>query len=336
MADEQIQVSAKILRFSPDARGGNTTRLVRDETFMIQRDVYEKATKADPEAQSQVQAAVSNILESDAKFQDDFLAGRTLAPPLPLQELAGMLEESSVLGPCIEAMEINVEGFGFELEPLVPDEQRENEEVVAERKTLEQFFETVNPRLSFAAFRKRLRRDYESIGNAYIEVVRAPDGKAIVWLEHLPGADVRLAQIDKNPQTVDIAFLTQSGEITTKAASLRFRRYIQIVGRSRVWFKEFGDPRQLNARTGKFAKDGQEIPYGERATEVIHWSQYNSRGPYGLPRYVGNIPSVRGARYAELVNVNYFQKNAIPPMVILVSGGELTEESKRRVEKSFR
>ena len=74
--------------------------------------------------------------------------------------------------------------------------------------------------------------------------------------------------------------------------------------------------------TGKF----DSVPKAQLATEVIHLRQH-SPDPYGVPRWINQLPSVLGSRESEECNLRYFEDNTVPPMILSVSGGRLTKQS---------
>ena len=250
-----------------------------------------------------------------------------IEPPYNLDWLVKLPEHSNMLGQCIEAMETNIDGFGFTLEPAFefPDD---NKQAIAEKKTIEHFFEFCNPELPYSQLRRRVRRDLEVLGNAYWEVIR--DGKGdIVWLEHVEGHTMRLSALDQGYTEVDYIIRDdESTELQKYTSRNRFRRYVQIKDGERVYFKEFGDPRLINSKTGRVESEGEFTP----ATEIIHFKLYCPYSPYGVPRWIGNCLAVMGSRQAEEVNYEYFENNTIPPLALIVTGTSLDDDVVSRIE----
>ena len=256
---------------------------------------------------------------------DGYYGDGIIEPPYNLDWLARLPEHSNMLGQCIEAMETNIDGFGFTLEPAFEFEEG-NADAEAERKTLLHFFEFCNFELPYSQLRRRVRRDLEVLGNGYWEVIR--DGKGdIVWLEHIEGHTMRLTQLDREYTPVTYMIRDdESNELQEYPSRKRFRRYVQIRDGKRVYFKEFGDPRLIDARSGE-VDDNAELP----ATEIIHFKQYCPYSPYGVPRWIGNWLAVEGSRQAEEVNYEYFENNTVPPMALLVAG-TLDDKVVERIE----
>ena len=243
---------------------------------------------------------------------DGYYGDGIIEPPYNLDWLARLPEHSNILGQCIEAMETNIDGFGFTLEPAFEFEEG-NKEAESERKTIEHFFEFCNFELPYSQLRRRVRRDIEVLGNGYWEVIR--DGKGdIVWLEHIEGHTMRLTQLDSEYTPVTYMIRDDdSNELQEYLSRKRFRRYVQIRDGKKVYFKEFGDPRLINARTGQ-VDDNAEVP----ATEIIHFKLYCPYSPYGVPRWIGNY--------------EYFENNTVPPMALLVNGTSLDDKVVERIE----
>ena len=250
-----------------------------------------------------------------------------LSPYYDPSKLFEMVENCSSLDACIETMEANVDGFGHEFLFIGPKDKKFNEEVQAEKKLLTEFFSKVNETQSFPILRRELRRDLETTGNAYIEVVRYPD-RSLAALYRADARYIRLQVKQSNyvKVTVDLPRLGASKRTTIYK---RFRRYCMLVnpiqGQLR-WFKEYGDPRRMCAITGKYEDElqkGEEIQ--EEATEIIHIKHGN--GIYGVPRWIGLTSTILGLQAADYVNYDLFNNQAVPPLAILVSNGTLTENS---------
>ncbi len=290
--------------------------------------------------------------------EDPFVAmaaqGEVIEPPFDLLTLSMLVEHSSELGQVIEAMEINIEGFGHRQisrvklnDPKIEVPGDIAKAVNAERVRLINFFEYATVE-SLIAFRRKIRKDLESTGNAYFEVIRGVKGQ-IQSFNHIPSYQMRLTRVDDELVEIDrpVLELQEDGSIQVKKMKewRRFRRFVQsraihrrnlsLIGAKKRWFKSFGDPRKLHNDIGKFegAKDGpKEVEQKHEANEIVHLKLYSSRSPYGLPRYVGNMLAIFGDRASEEINYITFRNNNIPSMVILASNGQLTEGTIERIE----
>jgi len=250
-----------------------------------------------------------------------------LSPPYDPFKLFTIAESSGTLGACIEVMVDNVDGFGHEFQYRGKKADLDRPEIIAERETLRNFFKRVNEDQSFTSLRKELRRDYETTGNSFMEVVRYNNG----GISTLYRADARYVRLQvKQKETVDIKIpLFRNGQMTLTTIQKRFRRFAMITNTSIHdirWFKEYGDARVMCAVTGKYEN---ELEKGEsikvEASELIHFKQGNDT--YGIPKWTGISSTILGVRDADYVNYKLFSDQGIPPLAILVSGGRLTAES---------
>lgn len=121
---------------------------------------------------------------------------------------------------------------------------------------------------------------------------------------------------------------------------VRYRILVQVSPTTGevTYFKEYGDRRIVSAKTGNVVEKVEQLPEGEvPATELLWFPLRNPESAmYGLPRYAGNINSVVGSWNMEIVNLLYFDNKAIPPLVILVSGGRLAGTLKTKIQKAIR
>jgi PBSX family phage portal protein len=283
-------------------------------------------------------AVVSNALELEDEFRllyhDVALANgrRVIEPPYNFYQLEKLSQENNALLPCIAAMITNVDGTGYEIEPDDPDKSKDADPKITE---LEQFFDEVYPNTSFMAMRKKLRKDLESTGNAYMEVLRNAEGK-LVFLRHVESKMVRMIELDA-PVQVERTVMRGGTELTVTMA-VRERRFAMKTSSDAkiVFFKEHTASRDLDKTNGTWAKEGETLPVESRATELIHFvCERDLRTPYGVPRWVNQIPSVIGSRASEEHNLAFFDSGGIPPMLITVQGGSLTEEAKVALDQAI-
>lgn len=308
-----------------------------------------------PIAKIDSSSADSKQLPEEHPFNILQEASQIIEPPFDLFTLSTMQEMNSELGPCIDSMKINIDGFGHRLisridldNEDVPEDLRSkvmNEEVV-----LKNFFLYAGMKKSFRALRKNTRQDIESTGNGYWEVIRGKNGK-IQYFEQIKSYQVRLTPQCAEPVEVKmpVVEVNRDGSFSIKNISVmkRFRRFVQVSsavksgsltsGYRQRWFKEFGDPRTFDLDTGIEIK-GKELesfPEEKKANEVIHFRIFCSRSPYGIPRYIGVLLSILGDRKGEEINYTTLNNNNIPSLLVMVSNGQLTDGSIERVSEYF-
>lgn len=290
--------------------------------------------------------------ESKARPQEDYWAsyeGRYVDPPIDPEFLATVEEYSTILSQCIEAMEINIEGFGYMLRPLVSldqlaDDDPKRVDVSDERREIDNFLKRATGDDSLTAFRRKQRHDLEGTGNAFMELVRRPLTGLPDKLVHIPSYQIRLGKLDSDfteyTQCRQVEIAPGQYIVEKTRDSKRFRRYLQlqyglVSGPGIVWFKEYGDPRPVDCRNGNVVdeKDLPAFPKRYLATEMIHRRIYSSRTPYGMPRYKGCLITLLGDREGEEVNYITLKNNNIPSMIIAVSNGQITQETVDRLRQ---
>ena len=254
-----------------------------------------------------------------------------IRPSYAFDNLYQIYEQSDILQSCVEAYQMNVDGFGYQMQFLGDDiKGKDSPTAQAELKRAQNFFDRVNPEQSFMQIRKLMREDLEVTGSGGFECIRNRRGE-LMMMFHAPIKSFRMSKLDHRPTSVDIV-LPRDGKPVTVKYSKRFRKWAQITntGRKIRWFKEFGDPRPMKAYTGERTKGGVQ------ATEFLHYKLPFGSLAYGLPRWIGAVLEAIGRRNAQYVNWDLFESQGIPPMAVMVSGGVLTDESVDELEMIIR
>ena len=277
----------------------------------------------------------SNALQADDLFAKEYFdpkknpEAQILRPPYDMVYMCQVAQNNNSLGQNIAAMEVNIDGTGWTVE--LPGTDVESDEEDDEIEGIEDFFNEPYPGESFVTQRRKLRRDLETVGNAYLEVLRAVNGD-IVFLKHVDATTVRLLRLDE-PVPVQKTVMRFGTELTVNMM-MRERRFAQAVGERIVYFKEYGSSRDVNKKTGKWAEPGEALPFNERGTELIHFTVIkDAKTPYGVPRWITQVPSVLGSRKAEELNLDFFNAGGLPPALILVQGGQMTDEVRKQLQQ---
>lgn len=268
-------------------------------------------------------------------------------PPFDMLGLSVLAEQNSELNQCVEAMEVNISGYGWRLKrhPHAVDPALD-EPAKAELERFEDFLLYADyDSESLTSLRRKTRRDLELSGNAYWEVVRDDAGEVCAF-KHLPSYMMRLRRLDKNSQLVSEQRPTGRGT-SRRFRSVNVRKRFRSLVQARmgydtdepefVFFKQYGDPRDMLWQSGEHVtpemkeKAGGKLTPDMLANEVIHFKLYSARSPYGVPRFIGNLLSIYGGRAAEEINFTTFKNNNVPSMAVLVSNGMLTDGSIDRI-----
>ena len=210
-------------------------------------------------------------------------------------------------------------GPGAEDGPLAAARVAEAREIEWQTEALRDLFTYPNDRMPFTEIMFLVKVDEEATGNGYLEIVRN-NGRKIAQLHHVPATTIRRRLSRGAGQKIG-----------------RVEGYVQIRGSEKRYFKEFGDQRAVDARTGTAIEKGQTLDPENRATEIIHFPIYDPMSQYyGAPRYVPAATAIAGNRHAAIRNVSFFENDAVPRMALLVSGGRLTNDSMQQIEDFVR
>jgi len=271
-------------------------------------------------------ADMSRQAEDIDGFTDSVTQGTILATPYSIQSLSSLFEQSNILRQCIEAMTTNIVRYGYRAVPMVEGMEVKEEE----KNLLESFIESPNTEESLVGIQSKKTTDYEKYGFGFIEVIRNARGKPSL-LRHAKSYNIRLMKKIGDPVPI-VTSVVRGGTRSKITEYKRFRRYVQSYGTVKTYYKEFGDPRDMDYRTGRYAGDDAKVQKKYKATELLHEHQY-SEDSYGLPRWISQMPSILGSREAEEVNMRYFEDNTVPPMIMSVAGGRLTRQSFQDLNK---
>lgn len=264
--------------------------------------------------------------------------GQVLEPTYNQVLLRSLSHQNNTLLQAVTAMEVNIDGTGYDLERK--DGEVFSEEDDKKAKKLSEFFDEPWPGMSFVTLRRLLRRDMETTGNAYLEIIRNNKGE-IVFVRHMDAMLMRMMKLE-DAIAVNKKITRGGSEINVNVLE-RQRKYVQKIGDTKVrFYKAYGIERDLNAVTGKWAGEvasgavgNQEpapITQSEKANELLHFSVVRDvTTPYGVPRWINNLPSVLGSRKAEEFNLEFFDHGGLPPAMILIQGGQLSNEARTQL-----
>ena len=276
----------------------------------------------------------ATLLDAEDQFFQDYLrigGGPSLiAPPISPERLERLVAENSALEPCIAAMVTNVSGTKMQIMPAEGSEAELTDEDKEQRAGLYDFFNECAPRKSFLRVRKELRRDLHTTGNSYLVIERTATGD-LAFVKRAPSKSMRIIKLDDPvPVKVKVKRGGREVELTTIRAE---RRFVQKVGTKLVYYKEYDASRDLNRVTGEWAPLGS-LPANQRAHEVIHDKDIEDvTSPYGMPRWITQLPSVLGSRMAEEHNLAYFQAGGVPPVMVFITGGMVSEDVAKAINQ---
>lgn len=269
----------------------------------------------------------SNALDIEDTFHNSYTA-QVLQPEISPDTYYSLVEQNNALNQCISAMEVNIDGTGFDVVRTDGEEISDSDDKAVE--LINEFLMEVSPTTSFVTLRRQLRRQLEISGYGCIEVIRNPKDE-IIFMRTLESKTIRLMKL-ADPVSTQRTLIRGGVELKIQTVA-RERRFIQLVARRKIYFKEFGSNRDLAKATGTFVATGQRLPFEERASEIIYLTVHRSAvSPYGVPRWLNQLPSVIGSRSAEELNLEYFAAGGIPPLMVFISGGAMAQTARKQLE----
>lgn len=287
---------------------------------------------------SQLSSTITAIIKAEAQItsnafeiEDGFTAHYDhgiIAPEIAPEKYYAFVEQNNTLNQCISAMEVNIDGTGYDITRVDGEEETDDDE--ENIKALNQFMMEVYPGQSLTTIRRDQRRQAEIAGYACMEVIRNPKDE-IVFLRSLESKQMRLMKLG-DPVTSTKSMIRGGTEVKVQLL-VRERIFVQLNNQKKVYFKEFGATRDLDKTTGKWAVNGDRLPATDRATEIIYTTIHRaSTSPYGVPRWLNQLPSVIGSRSAEELNLEYFESGGIPPLMVFIAGGAMAETARKQLE----
>ena len=156
------------------------------------------------------------------------------------------------------------------------------------------------------AIRRKLRRQMESVGYGFIEVLRNMAGD-VVGLRSVETAHVRMVKLDAPIQVKKK--IERDGKEVELTLWERERRFAQTVAlKQQVYYREFGTTRQINRDTGDWeTTENPKVPPEKRGSELLMSGHQSGHHHAVLPAPVDQpvtlrhrLPSRRRAEPAVL------------------------------------
>ncbi len=256
--------------------------------------------------------------------QEAFNAGDWITPRHDMRGLAHLVEDSTILPQCIRAYKNNIAGFGIGVRYI--EDAEETPEMAAEFSRAEEIIELLNIEQDTKEVFEDIIEARETYGIAYLEVIRNVADE-VVQIEFVK----ETASVQKTRPLEPYIATTYYHHGQELERKKRYCKYKQVVGGITVYFKEFGDPRVMDRRDGKYLEEGETLDLQYQANELMEFTIGTE--PYGTVRWIGQVLGVDGSRRAETLNNNYFINGRHTPLMIMVKGGTLTDESFEKLQQ---
>lgn len=248
-------------------------------------------------------------------------ASEWITQPYDMRGLRNIVNNSTILPQCIRAYRNNIPGYGIGVR--YKEDVKETPEMAAEFERATEIIDLLNLDMETKEVFEDIVEAREIYGIAYAEVIRNAQGE-VCQLEFIKDVPSITKTRPLDPY-IDVDFW-HNGKITSRQK--RFMKYRQQVGGKTVYFKEFGDKRPMDKTSGEY-KDIIDLEH--QANEILEFAIGTM--PYGEVRWLGQVLSIDGARRAEGLNHNYFINGRHTPLMIIVKGGTLTDESVKKLQQ---
>lgn len=255
--------------------------------------------------------------------QEAYNAADWINPAIDMLGLKTMVKHSTILPQCVRAYKNNIAGFGVGVRYV--DDEEETPERSAEFQKLQEVIELLNIEQDTKEVFEDLIEAREIYGISYLEVIRDFAGD-VVQVEFVKDTPYVRKTKPLNPY-IPTMYYHHGQQLERKK---RYCKYRQDIGGQTVFFKEFGDPRIMDNRSGEYLKEGETLELEYQANELMEFAIGTE--PYGEVRWIGQVLGVDGSRKAEGLNNNYFENGRHTPLMIMVEGGTLTDESFEKLQ----
>lgn len=232
-----------------------------------------------------------------------------VSPPYNMDYLAKLYDISPANHAAVDAKVESVFGLGWDwIESPSAKHKREatrtqdglsrlESHIENARNTMTEWLDDINNLDVWDKVMKKIGVDYETTGNAYMEIGRTASGK-IGYIGHVPSANVRIRR-------------ERDG-------------FVQLIGRDIVFFRNFG------------TKVSNTVTDDSNPNEMIHFTKYSpSSLYYGIPDILASKGALAGNEFANRYNLDYFENKTVPRHVIVVKGGSLSAASIEKLVEFF-
>lgn len=279
----------------PFSQSGEIIKSLRGTSPTFKRKVSNELKKYNRSADRSTESKQLDAI-SEVNGYDTF---GVVYPPHSLEGLAFLYQEkSSAHYAAVNAKVSNIVGLGFKLvettktKRAVEDVEDDEAKVARLRRRLDlardglyETIENLNEEDSITEILEKVWRDYESMGNGYIEVGRKADG-TIGYLGHIPAQTIRVRR-------------NRDG-------------FVQISANKAQFFRNFGDDIP------------NPIGTDSNPNELIHIKKYSpTNSYYGVPDIVAAQQAVAGNEFASRYNLEFFENKAVPRHLITLKGANL-------------
>jgi len=267
--------------------------------------------------------------------------GQGIATPYPTHQLAGLQELNGTHAVCVEIKSKREVGYGFEIVPhenVDPEDASEDERDRAEnfwrsRETLWKLGPKGTARGTPTEMHEKARQDYHGIGWAALEIIYAEFDDEPAGMSYLPAKTVRVKKQRDGDGFIDEQ-IAGHGYVQKRNGQTRY--FAEAGDRQNTDLNDNPDPRYVDRETGEVYNDIETMRNegAKPANELLFIpNPHPNTLYYGLPTWISEIQTMVADQEARRFNRERLENNLILDYLIIVEGGELSEESRKEVRE---
>ena len=267
--------------------------------------------------------------------------GQGIATPYPTHQLAGLQELNGTHAVCVEKKSKREVGYGFEIVPhenVDPEDASEDERDRAEnfwrsRETLWKLGPKGTARGTPTEMHEKARQDYHGIGWAALEIIYAEFDDEPAGMSYLPAKTVRVKKQRDGDGFIDEQ-IAGHGYVQKRNGQTRY--FAEAGDRQNTDLNDNPDPRYVDRETGEVYNDIETMRNegAKPANELLFVpNPHPNTLYYGLPTWISEIQTMVADQEARRFNRERLENDLVMDYLIIVEGGELSEESRKEVRE---
>jgi len=266
-------------------------------------------------------------LSSQQLMQSDYIMDYTgenlIKAPYNLSYLWRFMELCTEHSACVRQKASDVCGLGWK----IVKRKGIKDANIEEKNKLEAFFDFGNPDETFTEIIEKVWIDYESMANAYLEVIRNPNTGEPAALYHIPAQTIKCGKM----KDIFIQIRGFNKKI--------FRRFNTGDRVTKAWAKTKIYGELLKAKSNKKLSDPNFLlgwDFEKATSELIQIKNYSSRSSYyGIPEWIASLGAILGNVQCRDYNLKFFDNNGVPHYAIIIKGADLDPDMEKVIATYF-
>ena len=210
-------------------------------------------------------------------------------PPYSFDTLYELYEHCEYFSACVNQIAEDTAGLGWKL--ILKEDIKESSETKEELEKINALLKHPNPKQSLKQVFSDVLGCRGIMGFAGFEIVKNMK-REIVEIYPVRGTNLFIHR-DRN-------------------------KYCQQIDNKKVWFKDFGYEKNVNAETGE---EGTSIPFKQRANELIFFgTDYGRSTYYPIPKILPATASIVCLLEIKAYNLSFFSNYSVPAYAVILEG----------------